>query len=76
MQNKLLSPDTLKDEYHTAYEKAINSWAYRGDILKILGELRQSEPSIYMDLATLAHDYGRDAMRLGVRVFFDAKGIE
>lgn len=73
---KLFTPNTMKDEYHAAFRKAVKGLCYRGDIETILFSLRESEPDIYMELATLAFDYGDNAMRLGARIYFECRGIE
>jgi hypothetical protein len=73
---KLFTPETMKDEYHAAFEKQIHNWAFRADIIDIVSKTRETNPDVYMNLATLANDYPNYAFVLGVRIYLDAKGVE
>lgn len=69
MKNKLFTPETLKDEYHAAFEKSIKHLYLIKEFEDKIRNTRQTHPRVYMELAVLAHDYGDYAMSLGIRIF-------
>lgn len=72
----LFTPDTLKDEYHKAFYRALSRLCLLERVETLIRETRQTAPQTYMNLAALAHDYGDYAMMLGIRIYLDGKGIE
>jgi hypothetical protein len=73
---KLFTPETLKDEYHHAFNKALKQGCWLPEVESIIQATRTTDPDVYLRLAALAFDYGYYAMRLGVLIYLEAKGLK
>lgn len=73
---RLFSPETMKGEYHAAFIFHLPACALRPELEAIIRNTRKDAPDIYMGLATLAYEFKSYGLQLGVRLYFDAKGIE
>lgn len=73
---KLFTPETLKDEYHEAFNKCLPKLCLLPEVESLIRKTRQDAPDIYRRLAALAHEYDYMAMREGVLIYIEAKGIE
>lgn len=68
----LFNPDTLKDEYHEAFSKALESGLFTAEARRHLIASRNTRPDSYIALAALAYEHSYTAFRLGARIYLDA----
>ena len=77
MQNfNFFSPNTLPIEYHEAYNWAIRRNYYHPHILDTLNNMRETHPTLYTELATMANEgrwkHGNSYMfHCGVRLLWE-----
>lgn len=69
--SQLFTPDTLKDEYHQAFEKLLVDSLYTEDAKRRLRSTRTSHPNAYINLAVLAKDHHSAAFRCGAQIVLD-----
>lgn len=74
--NTIFTPETMKDEYHEAFNKQLPRLCLRPELEEMIKATRQNDPEIYKSLAALAKEFGDHALQLGVRIYLDTKGIE
>lgn len=68
--DKMFSPETLRDEYHESLKKCMDSLLIIDSVKRRVIGMRIGSPDRYIALAALAHEHGYAALYLGLRLIF------